>query len=238
MPLEIARDDQLLELAVRGVQHDRGRRLVDLARLDAHQPVLHHVDAADAVRAGDRFERFDQLDERHLDAVGAHRHAALELDFDVGRLVGTVLRRPRQRVDVVGRLLPGILEHAALDRAAPQIGVDAVTGSRSSPAWECCGPARIRSPRPAHAPVARRRNQLQRRIERADRDVEADLIVALAGAAVRDASAPSIRAISTRCLRDQRTPERGGQRVARPRRSHGLQRRQDVVARELLAQRR
>ena len=74
-PLEIARDDELLELAVRGVQDDRRRRLVDLARLDPDQPVLDHVDAADAVRAGNRLEALDQLEERHLDAVGPDRHA-------------------------------------------------------------------------------------------------------------------------------------------------------------------
>ena len=69
--LEIAGHDQLLELAVRGVQDDRRRRLVDLARLDADQPVLDHVDPADAVRAGNRLEAFDHFEERHLDAVDA-----------------------------------------------------------------------------------------------------------------------------------------------------------------------
>ena len=113
--LEIARDDELLELTMRGVQHHSGGSLVDLARLDPHQPVLDHVDAADAVRAGDRFERLDQFDQRHVDPVGANRHAALEVELDVGRFVRTMLRRSGQRVDVVGRLLPRILQHAAFD---------------------------------------------------------------------------------------------------------------------------
>ena len=37
---------------MRGDQRDRGRGLVHLTALDADQPVLDHVDAADAVRAG------------------------------------------------------------------------------------------------------------------------------------------------------------------------------------------
>src|SRR5687768_17796376 len=41
-------------------------------------------------------------------------------------LIGAVERRPRQRENVVRRLLPRIFEHAALDRPAPKIGIDAV----------------------------------------------------------------------------------------------------------------
>ena len=51
---DVARERQALERVVRGVQGDRGRRLVDLARLDADQAVLDVVDAADAVRARGR----------------------------------------------------------------------------------------------------------------------------------------------------------------------------------------
>ena len=87
-PFEIARNHQLLELLVGRVQHDRGGRLVDLALLDAGEPVFDDVDAADAMRAGDDLEALDQLEQRHLDAVGAHRHARFEVELDVGRLSG------------------------------------------------------------------------------------------------------------------------------------------------------
>src|SRR5437879_12176803 len=45
-------EHHVLEGPVRGVQDDGRRRLVDLARLDSHEAVLDHVDAADAVQAG------------------------------------------------------------------------------------------------------------------------------------------------------------------------------------------
>ena len=51
---EVALDGDVLELLVRGDQRDRAGGLVDLAALDADQPVLDHVEPADALRAGAR----------------------------------------------------------------------------------------------------------------------------------------------------------------------------------------
>ncbi len=49
---EVALDGDVLELLVRGDQRDRAGGLVDLAALDADQPVLDHVQPADALGAG------------------------------------------------------------------------------------------------------------------------------------------------------------------------------------------
>ena len=78
LPLEpghVALDGDVLQLLVRGDQRDRAGRLVDLAALDADQPVLDHVQPADAlgtgapVQLGDRLEHGDGL------AVDGDRHA-------------------------------------------------------------------------------------------------------------------------------------------------------------------
>ena len=66
-------------------------------------------------------------------------------------------------------------------------------------------------------------------------DVEADLVVALAGAAVRDGRRLLDLGDLDELLRDERAAERRRQRVAVLVERVGLQRRQDVVARELLA---
>ena len=51
---QVALDGDVLQLLVRGDQRDRAGRLVDLAALDADQPVLDHVQPPDALRAGPR----------------------------------------------------------------------------------------------------------------------------------------------------------------------------------------
>ena len=108
------------------VQYDRRRSLVDLPGLDADEPVLHHVNPPHTVGAGDRFETPDQLDQRHRDTVDRGRDALLEVQLDMGRRVGRVGRRFGQRVDLLRRLRPRILEHTTLDRSPPEIRVGAV----------------------------------------------------------------------------------------------------------------
>ena len=59
-PREVALDGDVLQLLVRGDQRDRARRLVDLAALDADEPVLDHVEPADALGAGAAVELLDR----------------------------------------------------------------------------------------------------------------------------------------------------------------------------------
>ena len=56
----------------------------------------------------------------------------LELDLDVRRLVRAVLRRRASACRCRPAARPRILEHAAFDRAAPQVRVGAVRARRSS----------------------------------------------------------------------------------------------------------
>ena len=89
--------------------------------------------------------------------------------------------------------------------------------------------------RTRHAPVARRRDHLQLRIQRAGRHVEPDLVVALAGATVRDGRGLLDFGDLDQLLADERAAERGGHRVAVLVDGVGLERGQDEIARELLA---
>src|SRR4051794_8150495 len=102
-------------------ERDRGGALVRLAALDADDAVLHQVDPADAVQAGDLSDLRDQLPGRKLLAVDRDRQAALEADLQVRgrRRRGLDALRPRERR--FGRFGRRILERAALDAAAPQV---------------------------------------------------------------------------------------------------------------------
>ncbi|COW61074.1 Uncharacterised protein [Mycobacterium tuberculosis] len=99
----------VFEFGVRGDQHHRAGRLVDLAALDAHQPILHDVEAPDTLRSGAAVELLDRRQHRHRLAVDGHRHAAFEAD---DHLVGDP---PVDRgvfgvgVDVLGWGIPQVL---------------------------------------------------------------------------------------------------------------------------------
>jgi len=59
-------EHQVFEGPMRRVQNDGRRRFVDFSRLDSHEAVLDHVDAADAVQAAQTVEL---LDERNTPAL-------------------------------------------------------------------------------------------------------------------------------------------------------------------------
>ena len=211
--IEIPRNDQALQLAVGGVQDDGGGGLVDLPRLDAHEPVLAHVDAPDAVGAGDGLEARDELDEGHRHPVDRGRHAPLEVEAHVGGRIGRTGRRLRQRVDLFGRLGPGVFQHPALDGLAPQVEVGAVGavdggghGNAALPGVLDLGGAR-------HAPLAGRPDDPDGPVQRPRRHVYPDLVVALAGAPVGDRRRRLHLRDLDEALRDQGTAERRGQRV-------------------------
>ena len=108
------------------VQTRSRRRLIDLTRFNAHKPVLHHVDPAYPVGSGNRPEAVDELDKRHPDAVHLGRYTLGEPNLDVRRRVRALSRRAGQGVNLFRWLRPGILEHTALDRAAPEIRIGTV----------------------------------------------------------------------------------------------------------------
>ena len=212
-PVLLLRERYRLQRPVRLQQRDGGRRLVDLARLDAHQPVLDHVDAADAVLARQRREPLHQRHRARPLAVQRHRHPVVERHLDVRRLVGGAVQRARPLVRILGRLHPRVFEGAAFHRAAPQVlvgGVGRADGGRDRDAV----PVRVVDGLLAgQHMLARGAHDGQLRRERVDGDIEPHLVVALAGAAVRDGGCTHFMRSVHEQLRDQRPPERGGEGV-------------------------
>ena len=232
----VDRAGQALELLVRLEQDRRRRHLVDVAHLQADDPVLDVVDDPDAVAHADLGGPLDQVDEPEPLAVERDRHARLERDLDRLRLVGRELGPGDELEDVVVGRVREVLDPAALGGAAPEVVVDRVRRALRAaldrdPVLARVGDLLVA----AHRPRAHGRDHLQLRRERGDRALDAHLVVALAGAAVRDRVAAGSARVLDRELGDQRAPERGEQRVAVAVVGVRLDRRQHVVARELLA---
>ena len=164
------------------------------------EPILDVVDAADAVAAAELVEPLDQLDRRRArspsSATGMPR---LEADRDLGRVVGRVAGCDGPLVGVGRRLAHGSSSTpVSIERphrlTSTEYGDALVTGismPRSCAYSISCVAGH------AHAD-AHRGDDLEPRIERLDGDVEADLVVALAGAAVGDGVGALAWATSTR----------------------------------------
>ena len=193
------------------------------------------VDPAHAVLAGELAELVDQGDAVELAAADRHRLAAVERDLDFLGLVGRQPRVDGPLKRLGRRLDPGVFEDAGLDRAAPQVLVgaedrllgrldlDAVLG----------GVLELLGPRPL--PFAHRGDDLEVGRERLERHVEPDLVVPLAGAAVRDRGRAMLPRDADHELGDQRTPEGRRQRVFPLVKGTGRQRRKHEVVDEQVA---
>ena len=140
---------QIFQGLVRLNESQAARHLVALAALHAHEPVLHHVDAAVAVGAGDVVHGVDDVEEAHRGAVKRAGNALIELDFR-----GRWARRGRGPDRTSSSKCPpaartrGSFQHAATRWPAPQVVVDGVGAWRSWPSPARRGPPPRRSRRP------------------------------------------------------------------------------------------
>ena len=193
-------------------QNERGRRLVDLAALDPDGAVLDHVEPSDPVAAGERVQPRDQLRETELLAVERDGDARLEADRHLDRL-GRRGRVARERVRLLRRRRPRILEHACLDRAAEEVLVDRERRRLRRLDGDALGERVLDLLVARPDPVAERGDHVQAGIGRLERELEAQLVVALAGAAVHDGLRAELdRELGDR-LRDHRPRERRDERV-------------------------
>ena len=120
---------QLLQHLVGVVEDGSAGSLVHAAALHAHQAVLHDVDDAHAVLAAQLVELPDQIDGVHLLAVDGHRNALLKVDGDVLGLLGGLLGgHAHLHVAGVLRLVCGILQLQALVGQMPHVLVLGVVG--------------------------------------------------------------------------------------------------------------
>src|SRR5262249_35270712 len=162
-------------------------------------------------------------------------NAALEVDRDVGRSLGGEAGIDGPGVRGLGWLVPGIFEHARLDAAAPEVRVDGVRAVGRHRHWNVVllGVADLLVA--GHAPLADGRDDLQVRREGLDTDVEPHLVVALAGAAVRDVTGALLAGVVDQNLRDEWSRQGCGQRIHTLVQRASLQRRNRKVAHEGLA---
>ena len=162
----------------------------------------------DAVGAAERVEPLDELDRVQPLAVDRDRDPALELDRR-SRPGGRVGRLDGPFVGVGRRRDPGVLEDAGLARAAPQVHVDRVRRRLRDRDLDPALDRRTRSPGRGTGPSRRASGRRPRApVEGVDGDVEPDLVVALAGAAVGD----RVGALALGDLDEQLGDQRPGQR--------------------------
>jgi len=221
---------------MRGIEQRAARRLVHAARLHAHHAVLDEVDPADAVPATDRVERRDDRDGSETLAVDAHWRATLEADDDFLGLIGCLRRLRGEHEHVRLRRRIRILEVAALVREMPEIRVARIDlllrrGDRDA--------ARVRVVdrvlAAADRPLTPRRDDGQVGGECGEGHLEADLIVPLAGASVREGVGADAARDLDLALGDERSRHRGAEQILAVVDRAGAQGGKDEVANELLA---
>jgi len=210
----LAVERERLERLERLDEQRPARRLVDAARLDADEPVLDDVGAADAVPPGDRVEPLDERGRRKLDAVDRDGKARLERDRDLLRDVGRVLRARRELEHRLDRLERRIFERAALVREVPEVPVARVRilfrhRHRNAARGRVVDRVLARD----DVPLAPRRDDAELGRERLVSELEADLVVPLAGAAVREAVAAGGESDLDLLARDERPCRRSSEQV-------------------------
>lgn len=176
----------------------------------------------------------DGLEDGDLAAVDGHRDAGVEGDDHLvglargGRVLGVV-------VDVLDRGVPDVLQEAGLDGPAEDVLVDRVRGLLGGRDRQALGLGEGDRLVPGHRVVAHRGDALQAGGQRVDADLEPDLVVALAGAAVRDGGGAVLAGCGGQVLDDDRPGQRGDQRVLALVERVGLDRREAVLVGELVA---
>ena len=164
--------------------------------------------------AGEDVEVHDDLQEALLFAIERARNALLEANLDIFSFVGSILGVNGKGPDVRGRLIPGVLERAAFDGATPHVVVDGVRRSLG----RLHRNAVLSSPvdfffTGVKFPIANGSENLKLRVEGLDGGFEANLVVALAGAAMGDVLRTVLVCSLDHVLGEQRTRKRGKQRV-------------------------
>ncbi len=210
----LALQAHVLKAAMGNDEGQGARCLVALTALNADHAVLDHVDAAEAVVAGDLVHLGDDVQVAHLLAVDGNRQAALELDLNLGGLVGSLLGVGGHGVDVQRRAVHRVFQNTALDGAAPQVVVDGVRlglGGGNGYAVSLCPVHFLLAG--VHIPLANRGDDLQRGVQRLDGGLEANLVVALAGAAMGHVLGTELMGGVYQVLGDQRAGKGGYQRV-------------------------
>ena len=198
-----------------GDERQGAGNLIALAALKAHQTVFDQVETAKAVVARDLVECDDDLGELHLLAVDGDGLAGLKLNLGVGRGVRRVLGVLGHNPGVVERLVPGILQVAALNGTTPQVvvdGIGVVVGTLGNRHVVGVGVGDLIGTA-LKIPLANRGDNLKLGVEGLDGRLKTNLVVTLAGAAVSDVGRAKLVSDLDKLLGEQRAGQGGEQRI-------------------------
>ena len=221
---DLFRKGDVLQCLVGLQQEHRSRSLIDLARLDTDEAILQVIDPSDTVLATNSVEFGHEPKGVNRFTFERYRQSMLETNLHVRGFVRTVARISGPAVDVAWRFGPGVLQHPRLDRSSPQVFIGRVGRPHRGRHLDAVPGGVLDLVVAVHAPLADRCDHLEVWREGGRGHVESHLVVALAGAAVRDGG----RTLAARHLdhhrRDQRAAERGRERVFLLVHGTGLQR--------------
>src|SRR5262249_12281215 len=199
-------DGEAFEFAMRGDEERAAGSFVRAAGLHTHEAVLDKVGAADAVTRGDFVDGVEKIDGTEFAAVYRNRSAGFETDFDFFGFVGSFFGRDGPLPHGFARSVGGIFEFSAFVAEVPDVAVAAVDVLLALLDWHvvlfgvCDGVfARV------DVPFAPRRDDLNVWRDRFVGELEADLIVALGGAAVGETVGAEFESDFRLALCDDRT---------------------------------
>ena len=230
---------QALDRAVGGDQDRAPRRLVDAARLHADEAVLHHVDPSDPVGTAESVQPLDQGGGVQRRAVHRHRVAVVEIDLHPSRAVGRALRRDGAREHRLVRSDPRILQRLALVGDVQEVGVGRVgrlavlvTGDRDLVPFGV-GDERLAGGEVPFAPWC---YDADVRLVRIVAEFEPHLVVALARRPVGHRVGAGLAGDLDLPPGDERAGDRRPEEIDALVERVGAEHREDVIARERLAQ--
>ncbi len=207
--------------------------LIDAARLHAHKAVFDQVDPADAMLAAELVQRAQDVAGAEFLAVDRDAIARDEFEFHVLGLVRCRLGRDAELEHVRRRLDPWVFQDTALEADVEQVAVGAVGLLRAH--WH--GDAfRLRVFHEIRAalefPVAPRGDDLEVGSESGEGQLEADLVVALAGRAMGDGIGVFKPGDFDLTLGDQRAGDAGAEEILVLIKGVGADHRVDEIAGE------
>ena len=198
--------------------HDRSARgLVAAARLHADVAILDQIEAADAVLAANTVELGERLRRSHRFAVDRDDVTVRIFELEIFCRVGCFFGRRRPPPHIVFGLQRGIFQRPSFVADVQQIGVHRIRAAAGL-VLHFDGDAVFRGVfeqffARGKIPFPPRRDHTDVRLERVISELEADLIVALSGGAVRDRVGIGFARDFDLPLGDQRPRDRRSEQV-------------------------
>ena len=203
-----------LQFLVRFHQERTSRSFISATRFHAYEPVLDQIRAADTVLRGDFVQRIDKFNGAQFRAINGNWCTGFKADFDFFGLIRSLLRRcdplPHRFVGRVSR----IFQLAAFMAEVPDVAVAAVNiflalfdGDTVFLRISDGIFARV------NLPLAPRRNDLQVRRDGLVCQFEPHLIVAFAGAPVREAVGANLQRNFRLALGDDRASHGSAEQI-------------------------